>query len=67
METVVSATLTTGGGVTSFLLVVAGISALEISTGDFVVVAVGPPEVITAVDVTGRRDASAAEGTRTLV
>lgn len=66
----VSAAVNTGGGVTNFLVVVAGVSALEISAGDFVVVAVVPPgvpEVITGVDVTGRRDASVVEETRTLV
>lgn len=51
-------TVVAGGGVTNFLLVVAGIS---------VVVAAVSPDVITVVDVTGRRDASVVEVTRTLV
>lgn len=55
--------LTTGGGVTNFLVVVAGISALETPAGDMVVVAVVSP----GVDVPGRRDASVVEATRTLV
>lgn len=54
---VVSATLNTGGGVTNFLVVVAGISAVETSAGDVVVVAAVSPgvtEVVTGADVTGR-------------
>lgn len=54
--------LTTGGGVTNFLVVVAGISALEIPAGDMVLVVVSPD-----VDVPGRRDASVVEATRTPV
>lgn len=54
--------LTIGGGVTNFLVVVAGISALEIPAGDMVLVVVSPD-----VDVPGRRDASVVEATRTPV
>lgn len=57
--------LTTGGGVTNFLVVVAGISALEIPAGDMVLVVV--VVVSPGVDVPGRRDASVVEATRTLV
>lgn len=57
--------LTTGGGVTNFLVVEAGISALEIPAGDMVLVVV--VVVSPGVDVPGRRDASVVEATRTLV
>lgn len=62
---VVSATLNTGGGVTNFLVVVAGISAAETSAGDVLVVAAVTP-VVTGADVTGRRGASVVEVTWTL-
>lgn len=59
---VVSATLNTGGGVTNFLVVVAGISAVETSAGDVLVVAAVTP-VVTGADVTGRRGAPVVEVT----
>lgn len=67
--TVVSATLNTGGGVTSFLVVVAGISAVETAAGALVVVTVvttDVTEVVTGVDVMARRGASVVEVTWTL-
>lgn len=67
--TVVSATLNTGGGVTSFLVVVAGISAVETAVGALVVVTVvttDVTEVVTGVDVMARRGASVVEVTWTL-
>lgn len=70
VETVVSATPHTGGGVTNFLLVVAGSSALETPAGDVVVAAAvspGVPEVVTGVDETGGRDGPVVDVTRTLV
>lgn len=63
--------LNAGGGVTNFLVVVAGTSALEIPAGDLVVVVVvvspGATEVITGVDVPGRPDESVVEATGTPV
>lgn len=63
--TVVSATLNTGGGVTSFLVVVAGISAVETAAGALVVVTVVTTDV-TGVDVMAGRGASVVEVTWTL-
>lgn len=67
---VVSAMLGTCGGVTTFLLVVARIPALDMSAGDFMVVEVVSPDVtkvIAAVDVSGRTEESVVDETRTLV